>query len=983
VNAPHRGHGGDRRRARLRGTERLNGLDYAEVEGTDSRPELHVYLLRSLPHGDDRRPFTAANVVIEGGPPGEEITVQGAAEFTRAPDPARDDHAVLRLNRRGGHARYTLRLRATPDAPLPDIDPRYDAVSFTFEAGTVTDVDCLPPPAAAAPPAAVPELSYLAKDYASFRQLLLDRLATTMPAWRERNAADLYLTVLEVLAYEADRLSYAQDAVATEAYLDTARLRRSIRRHVRLVDYPMHEGCNARTWIQLRVTGDPVVRADRIAFLTRPPGVPADRVLLRAEDLEPAGPLRPEIFEPLIAERPATVLPGDIVHPRRLARRLLREPGAAFDQLRERLPDADALDDGDLAAPALLDLLADRLTALVRDPGWALRDDDATGRVLRRHGTLTALTGDRIIEHNRAELDGMVGGELSGPGRLHLHESLNDIRLHPWQQADHVLPAGAVSATLVDTRTGEPPVRALQWLRAGDVLVFEERIGPASGQAADADPAHRHAVRLTSVRTATDPIDDQPVVEIGWAAADALPFPLVVTARGPAPECAVLQDVTVAHGNVVLADHGETVPGPAGLRDRDRTIVAGPFASSDEVVPAADPTFCCTDCGGVAQVDATAPRYEPRVPRSPVVFAAPVRFDAPAHDALEQDPARALPALTVFGPVTRPTAGEDIVEWPVEGGPVLRYERWRARRDLLAAGPADRHLVVEVDDDRVAHLRFGDGRSGARPRPGSRMLVSYRIGGGAAGNIGADVIRHVLVRGGISGGRIVGVRNPLPASGGTDPEPVEQVRLRAPHAFRTRLERAVTAGDYAAIVMRDYPGRVQRAAATLAETSTGVTITVAVDPAAAGDASPELLAEIAAHLERYRRIGHHVEVIGAEYAAISLAVTVWVRPGHQPGAVRGAVLDRLGNRVLADGTLGFFHPDALTFGQPIAISRLIAATAAVAGVERADVTRLCLVADGTGLPADDVLAIEPQRIARLDNDPDRPERGSLTLTTEV
>ncbi|WP_229070790.1 putative baseplate assembly protein [Actinoplanes sp. DH11] len=982
MSGPH--HGADRRRARLRRTAWLNGLDYVEVEGDENQPELHVYLLRSLPHGDDRRPFTAANVVIEGGPVGEEITVRGDAEFTRAPDPARDDHAVLHLSRRGGHARYTLRLRATPDAPLPDIDPRYSAVSFTFEAGTVTDVDCLlPPPAATAPPAAVPELSYLAKDYASFRQLLLDRLATTMPAWRERHAADLYLTVLEVFAYEADRLSYAQDAVATEAYLDTARLRRSIRRHVRLVDYPMHEGCNARTWVMLRVSGDPVVRADRIAFLTRPPGVPADRVLLGTEDLERAGRLRPEVFEPLIAARPATVVTGDIVHPRRLARRLLSEPGAAFDQLRARLPDAGALERDDLTTPALLELLAERLTALVRDPGWALRDDDATCRVLRRHGTLTALTGDRIVEHNRAELDGMFGGELSGPGRLHLHESLNDIRIYPWRQTSHVLPAGAVSATLADAWAGEPPVRELRRLRVGEVLVFEERLGPASGQAADADPAHRHAVRLTSVEPATDAIDDRPIVEIGWSAADALPFPLVVTGRGPAPDCAVLRDVTVAHGNVVLADHGETAPGPVGLRDRDRTIMAGPFEPPDEVVTVADPTFCCTDCGGVAQVDAAVRPYEPQVPRSPVVFAAPVRFDAPAHDALEQDPGRALPALTVFGPVTRPTAGEDTVERPVGDGPALRYERWRAHRDLLAAGPADRHLVVEVDDDRVAHLRFGDGQCGARPRPGSRMLVSYRVGGGVAGNVGADMIRHVLVRGGVSGGRIVGVRNPLPAVGGIDPEPVEQVRLRAPHAFRTRLERAVTAGDYAAIVMRDYAGRIQRAAATLAETAAGVTITVAVDPAAAGDAPPELLEEITAHLERYRRIGHRVEVTAAEYAAISLAVTVWVRPGHQPGAVRGAVLDRLGNRVLADGTLGFFHPDALTFGQPVAISRLIAAMASVGGVERADVTRLHLVADGAGLPADDVLVIEPGRIARLDNDPDRPERGSLTITTEV
>ena len=40
--------------------------------------------------------------------------------------------------------------------------------------------------------------------------------------------------------------------MATEAYLGTARRRVSVRRHARLVDYFMHDGCNARTWVQVR-----------------------------------------------------------------------------------------------------------------------------------------------------------------------------------------------------------------------------------------------------------------------------------------------------------------------------------------------------------------------------------------------------------------------------------------------------------------------------------------------------------------------------------------------------------------------------------------------------------------------------------------------------------------------------------------------------------------------------------------------------------
>src|SRR5213080_823256 len=99
-----------------------------------------------------------------------------------------------------------------------------------------------------------PEIDYLAKDYASFRQLMLDHLALRVPGWTERSEADLGVVLVEILAYVGDYLSYYQDAVATEAYLGTARRRPSFKRHVRLLDYVLHEGCNARVWMHIQVS---------------------------------------------------------------------------------------------------------------------------------------------------------------------------------------------------------------------------------------------------------------------------------------------------------------------------------------------------------------------------------------------------------------------------------------------------------------------------------------------------------------------------------------------------------------------------------------------------------------------------------------------------------------------------------------------------------------------------------------------------------
>lgn len=99
-----------------------------------------------------------------------------------------------------------------------------------------------------------PLIDYLTKDYEGFRQLMLDRLSTTLPDWQERHASDLGITLVEVLAYAADHLSYYQDAASTEAYMRTARQRISIRRHGKLIDYTLHEGCNSRVFVHLQVS---------------------------------------------------------------------------------------------------------------------------------------------------------------------------------------------------------------------------------------------------------------------------------------------------------------------------------------------------------------------------------------------------------------------------------------------------------------------------------------------------------------------------------------------------------------------------------------------------------------------------------------------------------------------------------------------------------------------------------------------------------
>src|SRR5262249_836115 len=118
------------------------------------------------------------------------------------------------------------------------------------------------------------------------------------------HAADLGIALVEVLAYTADYLSYYQDAVATEAYLGTARKRISVRRHTRLLDYFLHEGCNARAWICVQSNISFTIPAASFFATGLNNALAAEQTILSPAALSSVAAGDYESFEP--------VIPGDI-----------------------------------------------------------------------------------------------------------------------------------------------------------------------------------------------------------------------------------------------------------------------------------------------------------------------------------------------------------------------------------------------------------------------------------------------------------------------------------------------------------------------------------------------------------------------------------------------------------------------------------------------------------------------------------------------
>ena len=297
-----------------------------------------------------------------------------------------------------------------------------------------------------------------------------------------------------------------------------------------------------------------------------------------------------------------------------------------------------------------------------------------------------------------------------------------------------------------------------------------------------------------------------------------------------------------------------------------------------------------------------------------------------------------------------------------------------------AAGRKTRHFVVEIEEDRRAQLRFGNGESGRFPDAGTRFRAVYRIGNGAAGNVGAGTITHIVFRNNLPNGVAIGLRNPLPATGGTNPEPIVEAKLFAPNTFRKELQRAITADDYARIVMRDFSQKVQRAAATLRWTGSWFEVLVAIDPLGTETADEELLCAIKHHLCRYRRIGHDVVVVEASYVALDIAMTICVLPHYLRGHVKAELLDIFSSGTMLTGGKGFFHPDNLSFGEGIYLSQLVATSQAVVGVESVVVTKLERFFEGKNQEIEDgFLPLGAFEVARLDNDPSFPENGRFTL----
>ena len=826
----------------------FNGIDFLEVDPADHR-NLHLFFLKPVGPLNPANPndpndqfglSTNLSPITIGG--GVRIVGIKPVSCTRQPDGS----LILVVNQGGDYSTYTLTI------DIPGLDRLLKQIDFSFMATCTSDFDCEPVTICPPPQLMNLLLDYEAKDYASFLRLMLDLLPQLNPNAIERNPSDLGIALIELMAYIGDRLSYFQDAVANEAYLPTVRQRISARRLAKLIDYKMHDGRNAWTYVHVGVSA-PLALAQHSKIVSR-------------------------VTSPL---RGDTAAPGTVI-------------------------------DG---AKITADTLA-------TDPALAKA----------------------------------VVFETTFP--IALDPKNNQIIIHTWGNDECCLAAGSMEAFLYAILPNGTAVVPL--LKKGDFLLFEEVVGPLTGLLADANPAHRQVVKIDQ-----DPAVDQdplfsnitlngvpqplqplqtplPLLRVHWRLQDALTFPLCISTRPV--NVPLIRNVTVARGNMVLADHGITTS----------DIVTPP-------APVSDPTNF-------------------RLPLSQGPLTVQIEPAQVNYDTV---------SLTLLTPRT------DLTGSPRNAKPAVALsinfatdtELWTPVDDLLESSSFDQNFVVEVDNSDQGILRFGDDQYGRSVFGAMVFRAVYRIGNGTAGNVGTESLAHLALTPVVN--VVTRVRNPLAAGGGVNLESIAEVQQWAPQAFRAVQFRAVTEADYAGVA-KLLP-QVQSAVAGFRWTGSWYTVFVGIQPSSATDLvlkpngvtllSESLRQTVFHFLTSYRQTGYDLEIRPPQFLPLEIDLSVCTAPGYFRGDVEQGVLNALSSHILPDGSRGFFFPGNWVFGQSLYLSQLYAAVEAVQGVDSVEISVFRQFGQpDNGELAKGVITAGPWQIVQLDNDPSFQEHGVLQVT---
>jgi hypothetical protein len=266
----------------------------------------------------------------------------------------------------------------------------------------------------------------------------------------------------------------------------------------------------------------------------------------------------------------------------------------------------------------------------------------------------------------------------------------------------------------------------------------------------------------------------------------------------------------------------------------------------------------------------------------------------------------------------------------------VRYARVES---FFASGPRSRHYTI---DYVTGVIGFGDGRRGMVPPEGKNNIVarSYRIGGGALGNVNANTLTSL----GRALAYIESVSNPLPATAGADRETIDEAKNRAPYTIKSR-DRAVTSEDYEMLALRAstslararcVPDRSNRGHVTLALVPKGELR--GEEFARRLVPSNEILRYVKRYLDDRKLVGTVLNIVRPRYKDISLRVVLIRRTVGTSDRLRKDIEAKL--RRFLHSLAGGRDGKGWEFGRPVLKAELIHLVEEVPGVEGVDALQI-------------------------------------------
>lgn len=262
--------------------------------------------------------------------------------------------------------------------------------------------------------------------------------------------------------------------------------------------------------------------------------------------------------------------------------------------------------------------------------------------------------------------------------------------------------------------------------------------------------------------------------------------------------------------------------------------------------------------------------------------------------------------------------------------------RWEEAPSLYEHGPRDQHYMVRLADDGKSTITFGDGVHGARLPTGSENVTAvYRSGIGPDGEVAAGSLTLIKTR----PYGIRGAVNPLAATGAEAPERLDQARMNAPLTVLT-FDRIVSLRDFEDYA-RAFPGIGKaQAIAVWSGSEHMVHLTVATASGASIETAADVRKNLAESIGAARDPASPIRIEGFLERRFRVKAGLAIDSRFAFPTVAEAVTAALRE------TFAFAHR---SFGQSVTAAEVVTAIHAVAGVVAVDLDILDFSPSGTTL----------------------------------